>query len=93
MWPRAAPGARGWSGTTWCARALGSGAQPGLDPCAVPDLPHGQDHVPGALGQTGLLAVGWKGASRAVKVSWKRAGAYALTADNSVLADPRTAWN
>jgi hypothetical protein len=53
------------------------------------DLPHGQDHVPGALGQTGLLAVGWKGASRAVKVSWKRAGAYALTADNSVLADPQ----
>lgn len=47
----------------------------------------GQDHVPGAMSRTGLLAVGWKGSSHAAKLSLKHLGGYALTADETVTAE------
>jgi hypothetical protein len=46
----------------------------------------GQDHVPGAVGRTGLLALGWKGRSHAARLSLKHLGGYALTDDQSVTA-------
>jgi hypothetical protein len=55
------------------------------------DQPAGQDHVPGAIGQTGFLALGWKDASRSVKLSLKRLGGYPLNGHNSVVADPQDA--
>jgi outer membrane receptor protein involved in Fe transport len=55
------------------------------------DLPAGQDPVPGAVSQTGFLALGWQSGPLGLKASLKRLGAYALTPDNAVLADPQDA--
>lgn len=55
------------------------------------DLPGGRDEVPGAISQTGFLALGWQGSSRSLKASLKRLGAYALTPDRSVRAGAQDA--
>jgi hypothetical protein len=55
------------------------------------DLAAGLDRVPGAIGQTGFLALGWQGASRSAKASLKRLGAYALTPDGAVRAGAQDA--
>jgi len=55
------------------------------------DRPGGSGHVPGAMARTASLALGWQASSRSVKATLKRFGAYPLTPDNSVRADPQDA--
>jgi hypothetical protein len=50
-------------------------------------LPEGADRVPGAPGETGLLAVGWKGPHMSVKAGLQRVGIRPLREDGKVRAD------
>jgi hypothetical protein len=56
-----------------------------------PDLPAGRDRVPGALGTSVRLVLGREDGGRSVQVVLGRTGAYALTPDGSVRADPQAA--
>lgn len=43
------------------------------------DAPAGLDQVPGAVGQTGYLAVGWKDGATSARITLRRLGSYPLT--------------
>jgi hypothetical protein len=55
--------------------------------------PAGQDQVPGAIPQTGHLGLAWKTPSRAVSLSFRSLGAYALSPDRKVSTGRQNALN
>jgi hypothetical protein len=57
------------------------------------NAPAGEDHVPGSIPQTGHLGLAWKTPTRAVRLSFRSLGAYALSSDGKVTTGRQKALN